>query len=306
MKRVRFGLIATLFLLCGMVFSFPVSARQPARQQIRKNVAASDFDPLEHWKAAVVSGDRTAITSFYATTPAAKAKTPQGETTDPAEEPAFWSSLRSRSTGPIDLKVLESKTLQPGVMAFVLRVETKMRTDAGEKPGIISFTQVWGQLNGSWKILTTQRSDLVASGPLRLPQPAKPNTQLYPDPAEAPAEIASALGAAAKDHKRVIVIFGGNWCYDCHVLDATFHAKEIAPLVQASYHVVHVNIGEYDKNLDIAQKYNVPLNKGVPSLAVLDPDGSLVFSQKSGEFENTGRIGPEDVVQFLEKWKPQR
>jgi hypothetical protein len=189
-------------------------------------------------------------------------------------------------------------------MAFVLRLETKMRSEGIEKPAVASFSQVWGQLDGTWRILETQRSDLVASAPARLPQPVKPNTQLYPDPGEAPAEISQAFAAAARDHKRVILIFGGNWCYDCHVLDATFHAKTIAPLVSASYHVVHVNIGEYNENLDIARKYDVPLNKGVPSLVVLDPNGALIFSQKSGEFENTTRIGPEDVVQFLQKWKP--
>ena len=139
---------------------------------------------------------------------------------------------------------------------------------------------------------------------MRLPEPAKPNTQLYPDPAEAPAEIAAALAAASKDHKRVLLVFGGNWCYDCHVLDATFHSKAISPLVNANYHVVHVNVGDYDKNLDLAKKYEIPLEKGVPSLAILDPDGKLVVSQKKGEFESTVRIGPEDVVEFLKQWKP--
>src|ERR1700730_17994495 len=141
---------------------------------------------------------------------------------------------------------------------------------------------------------------------MRLPEPAKPNIQLYPDPAEAPAEVSSALAAARKDHKRVLLVFGGNWCYDCHVLHATFHSKAISPLVSENYHVVHVNVGEYDKNLDLAKKYEIPLDKGVPSLAILDPDGKLVVSQKKGEFESTVRIGPEDVVEFLKKWKPQR
>jgi len=71
-----------------------------------------------------------------------------------------------------------------------------------------------------------------------------------------------------------------NWCYDCHVLDAAFHSKEIAPFVNENYYVVHVNVGDYDKNLDLAKKYEIPLEKGVPSLAVLDPDGKLVVSQK--------------------------
>jgi thioredoxin-related protein len=140
---------------------------------------------------------------------------------------------------------------------------------------------------------------------MRLPEPAKPNIQLYPDPEEAPAEIAAALAAAAKDHKRVLLVFGGNWCYDCHVLDTTFRSKQIAPLVNENYHVVHVSVGNYDKNLDLAKKYEIPLEKGVPSLAVLDPDGKLVVSQKKGEFESTTRIGPEDVVQFLKQWRPQ-
>ena len=77
------------------------------------------------------------------------------------------------------------------------------------------------------------------------------------------------------------------------------------PTRNENYHVVHVNVGNYDKNLDLAKKYDIPLEKGVPSLAVLDPDGKLVMSQKKGEFESTSRIGPEDVIQFLKQWKPQ-
>ena len=51
--------------------------------------------------------------------------------------------------------------------------------------------------------------------------------------------------------------------------------------------------------------YEIPLEKGVPSLAILAPDGTLLVSQKKGEFESTVRIGPEDVLEFLNKWKPQ-
>jgi peroxiredoxin len=77
--------------------------------------------------------------------------------------------------------------------------------------------------------------------------------------------------------------------------------------VTANYHVVHINVGdEGDKNLDLAEKYGVPLKKAVriPSLAVLDPDGKVVYSQKNGEFDDSVRIGPQDVAAFLTKWKP--
>ncbi|GAC1638829.1 MAG: hypothetical protein NVS9B14_19580 [Candidatus Acidiferrum sp.] len=136
-----------------------------------------------------------------------------------------------------------------------------------------------------------------------LPQPTV-RRDLYPENVDAKAEIAEALETAKKTHRRVLLIFGGNWCYDCHVLDAAFHSKEIAPTVNRNYVVVHVNIGEYDKNLDLADKYEIPLKKGVPAAAVLKGDGTLVVSQKNQEFEKARSMTTDAVLAFLERWKP--
>jgi len=135
---------------------------------------------------------------------------------------------------------------------------------------------------------------------------AKPSEKrdIYPANVDAKAEIAEALATAAKTNRRVILVFGGNWCYDCHVLDAAFHSPEIAPTLNKNFVVVHVNVGEFDKNLEIADKYEVPLKRGVPASAVLESDGKLLFSQKHGEFEAARSMATEDVLAFLNKWKP--
>jgi thioredoxin family protein len=281
------------------------AAQAAAPKKVAESSASFAFEPLDSWKAAVLAGDKSALTSLYTTNPAAKAKTPQGETLDPNEEPTFWSSLKPAGLDRLDVKVLEEQTIQPGVLALVLRVEGGLKTGSEEKPVVVSISQVWVQKLGDWKIISTQRGGLAIKEARRLPEPAKPNTQLYAPPEEAKSEIAAALAEAAKDHKRVLLVFGGNWCYDCHVLDTTFRSKEFAPIVNANYHVLHINVGNYDANLDLADKYQIPLKKGVPSLAILDPDGKLVVSQKQGEFESTVKIGPEDVLAFLKKWKPQ-
>ena len=91
--------------------------------------------------------------------------------------------------------------------------------------------------------------------------------------------------AAAADHKRIILDFGGNWCTDCHVLDHYFHDAANAPLLQASYILVHINVERMTDNLDIAERYQIPLRKGVPALAVLGEKGELLYSQRTGEFE---------------------
>jgi len=127
---------------------------------------------------------------------------------------------------------------------------------------------------------------------------------LYPASADAKKEIDEALHSASPAHKRVLVVFGANWCYDCHVLDEAFHSPEIAPTLEKYFVVVHVDIGHADNNLALAQKYDVPLNRGIPAIAVLDSAGKLIFSQKHGEFEAARSMATEDILTFLNKWKP--
>ena len=130
------------------------------------------------------------------------------------------------------------------------------------------------------------------------------NRQIYPDPAQAKADIAAALKVAAQTHKRVLLDFGGDWCGDCQVLDLYFHDEKNRPILEAGFVLVHVNIGHMDANLDIAQKYQVPLNRGVPALAVLSDKGVLLFSLKSGAFDAMSSMESSAVASFLARWKP--
>ena len=127
---------------------------------------------------------------------------------------------------------------------------------------------------------------------------------IYPDPSQAKADLAAALKTAAETHKRILIDFGGNWCGDCKVLDIYFHSSENLPILEANYVLVHVNIGRMDENVDLAEKYDIPLQKGVPALAVLTEKGKLLYSQQNGQFEAMRRMDPAAVKQFLVQWKP--
>jgi thiol:disulfide interchange protein len=130
------------------------------------------------------------------------------------------------------------------------------------------------------------------------------NRQIYPDPSQAKADLAAALNSAAANHKRILLDFGGDWCGDCQVLDLYFHDATNRPILEANFVLVHVNIGHMDANVEIAEKYGIPLRKGVPALAVLDEKGALLYSQKSGEFEDMRNMQSSEVTKFLLHWKP--
>src|SRR5437870_13382714 len=105
---------------------------------------------------------------------------------------------------------------------------------------------------------------------------ARPN--LYPANTDAKKEIAEAITRAAGEHKRVLLIFGANWCYDCHVLDHALREGEAGKIVTQSFRLVHVDIGEGEKNPDLVKTYKIPLDKGVPAVALIDADGKLLYS----------------------------
>jgi thioredoxin 1 len=129
---------------------------------------------------------------------------------------------------------------------------------------------------------------------------------IYSDTADAHADIAQALHTAASEHKRVILDFGGNWCGDCQVLDIYMHQQPNLPILDDNFVLVHVNIGHYDRNTDLAARYGAPLKNGVPLLVVLDARGRVLLVQKNKEFEKMAMVTPASVTEFLNQWKPKR
>ena len=143
---------------------------------------------------------------------------------------------------------------------------------------------------------------------LLLPIAAIAAGPVYPDVARARADLDAALAEAAKTGKRVLVDFGGNWCGDCKVLDINLRKPENQALLEKHYVMVHVNVGDQgiSDNFEIAERFGIPLKKGVPALAVLDSKGAVLFAHRNGEFESMRKMDPKAVQEFLERWRAPR
>jgi thiol:disulfide interchange protein len=127
---------------------------------------------------------------------------------------------------------------------------------------------------------------------------------LYPEVARAAPDIEAAQKQAVREGKRVLVDFGGDWCTDCKILDINFKRPENAALLASRFVVVHVNVGAkgITDNFAVAERYGIPLKKGVPALAVLDAKGNVLYAQKNGEFESMRSMDPKSVNDFLKRW----
>jgi thioredoxin len=127
----------------------------------------------------------------------------------------------------------------------------------------------------------------------------------YDEAADARREVAAALQEAQEAHVPVLVVFGANWCGDCKVLDMAFKQGPTAPLIAKNFRVVKVNVGKFDKNTDLAQSLGVPLKQGIPSVAVLSSQGSVLYVTKAGELADARKMGDTSIYEFFERvvWK---
>jgi thiol-disulfide isomerase/thioredoxin len=136
----------------------------------------------------------------------------------------------------------------------------------------------------------------------------EPIPKVYTKQADAGKEIAQALRRAQKEHKRVLVQFGANWCHWCLKLHQLFNSNyKISRQLRNEYEVVHVDIGSFDKNLDLVKKYQAPLQEqGVPYLVVLDERGKVVQRQETSSLEKGKQHDPQAVLAFLLKYQAPR
>jgi thioredoxin 1 len=278
-----------LLALVLLLFISSVTQAQPAA-----------FDGIDKWKASLAASDITSLKSLFSTSPPARfIGEDRKPTPDIAPEIDFWQNMVSSGMSEFEVITLGEQD-QQGLHVVSLELSMKMKTPKGPRTRYVTEQQAWQDQSGRWRIVVATHSDLLKMRPA-----LKPNPNLYDKSADAKTEIKEAVAKAAQDHQRVMLVFGGNWCYDCHVLDQALHEADVAPLLKKSFRIVHVDIGDDGKkNNDLAAEYKVPLEKGVPALAILGPDGKLLYSQQNGEWESARSLDPDDLVAFLNKWKP--
>ena len=120
----------------------------------------------------------------------------------------------------------------------------------------------------------------------------------YNESASADSEVQQALAAARVDHKPILLVFGANWCPDCRDLDKAMHGTS-RTLVEGRFTVVKIDVGNFDKNLELAQRFGNPIKQGIPAIVVLSGTGEVVYSTKGGELANARYMGETGIYEFL-------
>jgi thiol-disulfide isomerase/thioredoxin len=135
-------------------------------------------------------------------------------------------------------------------------------------------------------------------------QLATPLPYPYDEAANANAAVARARARAIAHHKLLLIDLGGNWCGDCRVLAGTMALPELRAFVGAHYEVVTVDVGRFDKNLQIPARYGIRNRlEGVPSLLIVDPaHDRLLDGGHVAALADARHMDPQSLADWLAKW----
>ena len=126
-----------------------------------------------------------------------------------------------------------------------------------------------------------------------------------PDPydpgQDAEAAIARAQARARKAGKLLMIDMGGNWCVDCLVLTAVMSLPAAKAFIDRHFEVVTVDVGQFDKNLQVPARYRVTL-KAVPCVVVVDAKGKIVNRGQELALGSAASLSPQAVLDQLAAW----
>ncbi len=151
----------------------------------------------------------------------------------------------------------------------------------------------------------------AAASPGRAPHIAIASIEQLPHPLPAPydasadahAQVEAALKRARASGKPLLIDFGANWCADCRVLAGVIELPEMRAWVSQKFELVQVDVGRFDRNLDIPKRFSRTPMQAIPAVFVIDG--------RTGKLRNPGAelalgdartMSPQAIADWLAKW----
>ena len=107
--------------------------------------------------------------------------------------------------------------------------------------------------------------------------------------------------------RRVLAVFGANWCHDSRALAGWLVSEDFETLLREHFELVFVDVGSPQtgegRNLDLAARYGVSDIDGTPNLLVIDGSGALVNTPESAkDWRNAASRSEESIYAVLQSY----
>ena len=130
---------------------------------------------------------------------------------------------------------------------------------------------------------------------LGMPLPLPYNGEIY-----SKNDIENFLVSSISKSKQPIIIFGGNWCPDCRILEGTLQLPTIKKYMIKHYKIMHVDVGRYDKNMNLISYFKIPEEEGVPRVLVFDNKKNILNMDSTQEWRTARDRNKQEIFNYFQ------
>ncbi len=118
--------------------------------------------------------------------------------------------------------------------------------------------------------------------------------------ADAKSDVKAAIDLARQEHKKVLVVVGGDWSYWSRQAYDTLVKSDFC---NKHYELTLVNFSPNNKNEDELKALGCPRNLGYPIFIVLDDKGTKLHEQDTDDMKKDKKVYSRKLIeQFLKQW----
>lgn len=121
----------------------------------------------------------------------------------------------------------------------------------------------------------------------------------YDADADADEAVRTARAAAISEGKFLMVTFGANWCLDCRTLYYRLNNEPVASYANKYFRFVHVDVGKFNRNREVAEALGVSLTRGIPVAVFFDPEGQAIGTTNDGQLEPARHYSSKQILKFV-------
>ena len=122
---------------------------------------------------------------------------------------------------------------------------------------------------------------------------------------DAQSAVDETLADAALAGKHAIIVMGADWCHDSRALAGWFQTPRFETLLQEKFVVRYIDVGQKDRNIDVAQRFGLDGIVGTPTIIVTDTQGVVLNLDTAPTWRNAASRSEDTIFEYFTDLAPE-
>ena len=113
------------------------------------------------------------------------------------------------------------------------------------------------------------------------------------------ADVETALLQSRATGRNALLVLGANWCHDSRGIAAKFQQPPLQQIIADNYHLVWVDVGKRDRNIDVAQRFGVDELIGTPTILIVSPEQQLLNRESVHDWRTAHSKSMDEAISYF-------